>query len=202
LRYEIRHDTVPRAVECVFQRTLDSLIDTARSVAAAGLASIWFGQHSTWDPRVALSFVGRAVPNLELGTAALDRPDETVRAVVWPVVPGGEQTLRKLAKELMATEKAWRERVRVSLRGSYTHDYRRMLTPLLGAMRFKCNNTAYRPVMDAIELLARYTTISADQKQFAKGETVPIEGVVPKAWLKAVTGADGRIERVRTSCAC
>jgi len=133
---------------------------------------------------------------LRMVTAALDRTDETVRAAVWPVVPGGEQTLRKLAKELMATEKAWRERVRVSLRGSYTHYYRRMLTPLLGALRFKCNNTAYRPVMDAIELLARYTTISADQKHFAKGETVPIEGLVPKAWLEAVTGADGRIERV------
>ncbi|QUQ64783.1 hypothetical protein [Kutzneria sp. CA-103260] len=133
---------------------------------------------------------------LRMVTAALDKPDETVRKAVWPVVPGGEATLRALVKELMATEKAWRERVRVSLRGSYTHYYRRMLTSLLGALRFKCNNTAYRPVMDAIELLARYTDVAVDQKHFAKGETVSIEGVVPKAWLEAVTGPTGRIERI------
>lgn len=112
------------------------------------------------------------------------------------MVPGGEATLRRLARELMATEKAWRERVRVQLRGSYTHYYRRMLTPLLGALGFECNNTAYRPVMDAIELLARYTDVSAEQKHFSQGETVPIEGVVPKAWRDAVTAADGRVERI------
>jgi hypothetical protein len=131
----------------------------------------------------------------KLVNAALDKPDETVRQAVWPAVPGGEATLRKLARELMATERAWRERVRVSLRGSYTHYYRRMLAPLLGALRFKCNNTAFRPVMDAIGLLARYKDISADQKHFAKGEKVPM-GVVPKAWMEAVTTVDGRVERV------
>jgi TnpA family transposase len=133
---------------------------------------------------------------LRMVNASLDKPDETVREAVWPVVPGGEATLRRLARELMATEKVWRERVRVQLRGSYTHYYRRMLAPLLGALRFKCNNTAFHPVMDAIELLARYTDVSTDQKHFTKGETVPIEGVVPKAWREAVTAADGRIERV------
>src|SRR5512135_891777 len=38
--------------------------------------------------------------------AALDKPDGTVRAVVYPVVPGGEKTLRDLAKGRMATEPA------------------------------------------------------------------------------------------------
>ncbi|QIZ39907.1 Tn3 family transposase [Saccharopolyspora sp. ASAGF58] len=132
----------------------------------------------------------------KLVNAALDKPDETVRQAVYPAVPGGEATLRKLARELMATEKAWRERVRVSLRGSYTHYYRRVLAPLLGALRFRCNNTAFRPVMDAIGLLARYKDVPADQKCFAKGEKVPM-GVVPKAWLEAVVdAANGRVERV------
>jgi hypothetical protein len=52
--------------------------------------------------------------------AALDRPDETVRNVLYPVVPGGEKTLRALAKELMAAERAVAERVRYQLRGSYS----------------------------------------------------------------------------------
>ncbi|WP_308418064.1 Tn3 family transposase [Microtetraspora fusca] len=129
--------------------------------------------------------------------AALERPDDTVRAVVFPVVPGGEKTLRELARELIATEKVIAERVRYQLRGSYSHHYRRMLAPLLGALVFKCNNTAYRPVMDAIELLARYTDAPGDERLYPAEESVPVEGVVPKAWTGAITDADsGRIERI------
>jgi hypothetical protein len=94
--------------------------------------------------------------------AALDRPDGTVRQVVFPAVPGGEKTLRTLARELMATERVIAERVRYQLPGSYSHHYRRMLAPLLAALEFKCNNTAYRPAMDAIELLARCAGVDSD----------------------------------------
>ena len=31
---------------------------------------------------------------------------------------------------------------------------------LRGALAFKCNNTAYRPVRDAVDLLARYAPVS------------------------------------------
>ena len=51
-------------------------------------------------------------------TAALEDPDGTVREVVFPAVPGGEKTLRDLARELMATERVVAERVRYQLRGS------------------------------------------------------------------------------------
>ena len=43
---------------------------------------------------------------------------------VYPVVPGGEKTLRNLVRELMASNRVIRERVRYQLRGSYTHYYR------------------------------------------------------------------------------
>jgi uncharacterized protein DUF4158 len=86
--------------------------------------------------------------------AALERPDDTVREALYPVVPGGVKTLSALARELKATERAVAERVRYQLRGSYSHYYRRMLAPLLAALEFHCNNSAYRPVMDAIDLLA------------------------------------------------
>lgn len=129
--------------------------------------------------------------------AALERPEGTVRQVVYPAVPGGEKTLRTLAKELMATERVIAERVRYQLRGSYPHHYRRMLAPLLAALEFKCNNTAYRPVMDAIDLLARYAGADSDQKFYAAEETVPIEGVVPKAWTESIADAEaGKVERI------
>jgi hypothetical protein len=58
-------------------------------------------------------------------------------------------------------------------------------------------NSAYRPVMDAIDLLARYAGTDSDQKLYAAGEKVPIDGVVPKAWLDGVIDDDGRVERLR-----
>ncbi|MEV4186877.1 Tn3 family transposase [Streptosporangium canum] len=129
--------------------------------------------------------------------AAIAHPDDTIREAVFPVVPGGEKTLRALAKELMATQRAVAERVRYSLRGSYSHYYRRMLAPLLEALEFRCNNAAYRPVMDAIGLLARYADVDSDQKFYAADETVPIQGVVQQAWQDAVVdGETGRVERI------
>ena len=128
--------------------------------------------------------------------AALDHPDDTVREAVYPAVPGGVKTLSALARELKATERAVAERVRYQLRGSYSHYYRRMLAPLLAALEFRCNNSAYRPVMDAIGLLARYAGTDSDQKLYAAGEKVPVDGVVPKAWLDGVADDDGRVERI------
>jgi hypothetical protein len=88
------------------------------------------------------------------------------------------------------------ERVRYQLRGSYSHYYRRMLAPLLAALEFRCNNSAYRPVMDAIDLLARYAGADSDQKLYAAAEKVPVDGVVPKAWLAGVVDDAGRVERI------
>jgi TnpA family transposase len=133
---------------------------------------------------------------LKMVTAVLDHPDEVVRAAVWPAVPGGEKTLRKLVKDLMAGSREVRERVCYQLRGSYTHYYRRMLGPVLAALDFQCDNTAHRPVMDAIDLLASYAAVDAKVKVYAPEAKVPIEGVVPKPWQDAVTDSKGRIERI------
>ena len=39
-----------------------------------------------------------------------------------------------------------------------------MLAPLLEALEFRCNNVAYRPVMDTIDLLGRYADAPAEQR--------------------------------------
>lgn len=85
--------------------------------------------------------------------------------------------------------------MRTVLRSSYTNHYRRMLPPLLAVLRFRCNNTAYRPVMDALDLLARYAGVDGKTCRDA-AERLPIEGVVPKAWREAVADENGRVERI------
>ena len=128
-----------------------------------------------------------------LAEAAVSHPDDTVRAALFPVV--GEATLRDLVREAKANEQVFRSRVRTVLTSSYTNHYRRMLPKLLAALMFRCNNTAYRPVMDALDLLARYA--GRDRARwYDPGEQVPLDGVVPAAWREAVYDERGRVLRV------
>lgn len=82
------------------------------------------------------------------------------------------------------------------LTGSYSHHYRVMLPKLLDALEFRCNNTAYRPVMDAVELLHRYKDRDGRFTHYERAERVPLDGVVKADWRAAVVDDRGRVERV------
>jgi hypothetical protein len=127
--------------------------------------------------------------------AAVAHPDETVRQVIYPLV--GEATLRELAREAKAERAVFNSKVRTVLRGSYSHHYRRLLPDLLAALEFRANNTTYRPVMDAVELLQRYKDIPvSDRPHYSRADRVPLDGVVPREWRDAVLDDSGRVERI------
>ncbi len=50
---------------------VDATIETAREAADAGLRTAWLGQRFDWDSPALAGLVGRAVPELELGTSAI-----------------------------------------------------------------------------------------------------------------------------------
>ncbi len=126
--------------------------------------------------------------------AAVAHPDDTVRDALYPVV--GEGTLRDLVAEGEASQQAFSQRVRVVLRSSYSHHYRRMLPKLLGALEFRSNNSAYRPVIDALALLARYAAAESSDQYYDKADEVPLDGVVPADWREAVIDDKERVERI------
>lgn len=74
-----------------------------------------------------------------LAQAALNLPEELGRTAINPVVDTA--TLADIIAEAKANEKELRTRVRVKLRGSYSHHYRRGLPKLLRALDSRCNNT-------------------------------------------------------------
>ncbi|MEU2346857.1 hypothetical protein ABZ601_33655 [Streptomyces sp. NPDC012842] len=116
---------------------------------------------------------------LRLTEAAVAEPGGRVRKVIYPVA--GESTLKAMAAEAAANEARYRARVRMVLRSSYSNHWRRMLSSLLNALELKCNNTAYRPVMDAIDLLKRYLNqpIAKECAFFDEAEKIPLGGGVP-----------------------
>lgn len=87
---------------------------------------------------------GKQAILFRVAEASLANPDGTVRRVVFPAA--GEATLRDLVREARANEAAFKARVRTVLSSSYSAHYRRMLPRLLGALDFRCDNRAYRPV--------------------------------------------------------
>ncbi len=71
-----------------------------------------------------------------------------------------------------------------------------MLPPLLNTLGFKCNNTAYRPVMDAMKLLKKYADVDGKTRFYEAGDEVPMDGVVRKDWREAVVDDKGKVERI------
>ncbi|MEY9963465.1 TnpA family transposase [Streptacidiphilus sp. MAP12-16] len=130
----------------------------------------------------------------KLAAAAVDKPDEVVRRALLPVV--GEKTLRELVAEAKANEKVFKAKVRTTLRSSYSSYYRQMLPPLLNTLGFKCNNTAYQPVTDAMRLLKKYADVDGKTRFYDATEAVSMDGVVRKDWREAVVDDKGKVERI------
>jgi hypothetical protein len=137
---------------------------------------------------------GKDAMLVRIATAATGRPDGTVREVIFPVA--GEHTLRDVIREARANQRTFQERKRIVLRSSYSSYYRKMLPKLLGALTFHCNNTAYRPVMDAPALLGRYADRPGTDRFYDPAERVPMERVVPDAWADALVDDYGKVERI------
>lgn len=132
--------------------------------------------------------------------AALTRPDEPVRDVVFPAVSGGEATLRELVHEYKTKGPIYQRTVKTTLRASYTNHYRRGLIRLLEVLEFRSSNP-HRPVLDALELVARHARASTggNLTYFPAGEQVPSHAGLEGDWETLVwrTDAEGRRRAVR-----
>jgi len=126
-----------------------------------------------------------------IAEAALEKPDGAVREVVFPAVTGGEQTLRELVHEFKTKGPVYRRTVQTTLRASYTGHYRRGLIALLGVLEFRSNNTAHRPVIEALELIGRYAK-AGNLTYYPLGESVPAHRGTSGDWSDLVYRADTR----------
>ncbi len=94
---------------------------------------------------------GKETLLFRLAEAAIARPDDTVRAVVYPVA--SEKTLRDLVAEYKSSGPTYRRTVQTTLRASYTGHYRRGLIRLLEVLEFHTGSNACQPVIEALALI-------------------------------------------------
>ena len=116
-----------------------------------------------------------------IAKAATGQPEGKVKEVIFPAVSEG--TLEDLIKEMEADE-GHEHRVKLVMRASYSHHYRRIVPALLDMLSFQCNNDLHRPVRDALSLLDRYRDDKAPV--FPETEKVPLDGVVRDNWQDLV----------------
>ncbi|MET8006580.1 Tn3 family transposase [Nonomuraea glycinis] len=137
--------------------------------------------------------------------AALEAPDETVSEVIYPVVPGGVDTLVALWHEYQAKGSTYRQHRQRVFKASYTSRYRTGLIQILEALEFGSTNTVHAPMMTALALIKRYKTERTNHtKYYAVGETVPVEKIVPAelAELMYRTDKAGRRRILRSVYEC
>lgn len=93
--------------------------------------------------------------------------------------------------EYKATGTAYRQRVHTIMRSSFASHYRQMIPQLLEVLEFCSNNDIHRPVIQALELLKKYTSSKA--RYYDAGEVIPIDGVLKSGWKEILleTDSDG-----------
>jgi hypothetical protein len=139
---------------------------------------------------------GKETMLFRVAEAAAERPDGTVRQVVFPVI--GEDNLRDLVAEYKSSGSTYRRTVQTTYRASYSGHYRRGLIRLLEVLEFRCDNS-HRPVLDAAALVHRHRG-STDLTYYPEGETVPVHSGLSGDWAELAYRTDtrGRRRVVRT----
>ena len=128
-----------------------------------------------------------------ISEASLDRPDEVVREVVFPVA-GGAQTLREVVAEFKANGPEFRRNVQVKLRSSYSNHYRVGMVKLLQTLMFRSNNSMHQPIIAGIDLVLKYA--QSQFQSYPKDAVVPVTGVLDGDWIDLAYRGDPASSRI------
>ena len=126
---------------------------------------------------------------VEIAAAALDHPEGRIEDVIFPIA--GAAKLRAVIEEHRA-KGTLDTRIQQTMRNSYASHYRRMLPPLLEALRFRSNNAMWHPILTALSLIVRFT--EAGRRVVSECD-IP-SGIIPGKWRSAVIDENGRVNVV------
>ena len=123
---------------------------------------------------------------VDIAGAAVDDPDGRVVDVIYPVA--GVAKLKAVIEEHRAKGTMDRQ-IQTVMRGSYASHYRRMLPKLLSVLRFRSNNSGWRPVLDALHLIVR---LGQEKRRLAPAALAPT-GSIPARWKGLVLDDRGQL---------
>ncbi len=127
---------------------------------------------------------------VDIAVASIDESAGRVCDVIFPIV--GKDKLSAIIKESQA-KGALDRRIYKVMRASWANHYRRMLPSLLSVLRFRSNNTVWRPVLAALEWIKSKVDEGC---RFVSAQDVPIDDVIPAKWRASVIDENGRVNRI------
>ena len=123
---------------------------------------------------------------VDIATAAMMAPNGRVVDVIFPVA--GAAKLKAIVDEDEA-KGTLDVQIQTVMRGSYASHYRRMLPSLLSVLRFRSNNEIWKPIIDALSLIAE---LNVDGRRYVPASLAP-EGSIPRKWQGTVIDNLGRL---------
>lgn len=120
---------------------------------------------------------GKTTLLFRMAEAADSNPEGHICDIIHPVVSGA--VISNLVKEYKSDGPAYNHRVYQKLRASYAQHYRRMMSPMLGALEFQSNLAHCQNLLTALDLIG---SPSLSGKRYFDSKDVPIDHVVPNKW--------------------
>lgn len=130
-----------------------------------------------------------------LAEPCIEFPRGTIEDVIYPVADKDIWT--ELAKEKGYAGSSYKDKIHKVIRASYGHHYRRMVPELLDMLVFRSNNDTHRPVIEALDLLKKYSNSSI--RYYPPNEDVPIDGIIKAKWWDSIieeSEGGNRINRI------
>ena len=125
----------------------------------------------------------------DIATAAIADPDGRVCDVIYPVAD--RDKLEKIITEYRSRG-GFRRQLRTVMRRSWSHQCRPMLHRLLEVLTFRSNNTAWHPVLDALEWIAEMRRL---YRRVAPAADAPPDAI-PAGWRASVIDGQGKVNLI------
>ncbi len=126
-----------------------------------------------------------------MAKASVEEPKGAVEDVIFPVAP--EQWLLALIEEV-ETSSDYKGKVRRALHRSYRAHYRPMLPDLLNNLEFRCTNTRYQPIMEALKVLKAH--LHHKGSTYPRRVQPPLQCIVPSDWMSLVVDGEGKQRKI------
>jgi hypothetical protein len=125
-----------------------------------------------------------------------DNPNGIIQEVLYPIV--GKARLKALVEEAK-NKGGYRRAVQLRINRSYTYHYRQILPILLEVLTFRSNNDQYKPLIEALGVVATY--LKEKDPFYPEDEKPPLDDVIQKQWHSWIYETDqkgkSRIRRTR-----
>lgn len=127
----------------------------------------------------------------KLATTILDHKEEIIKDAIFPVI--SEKHLEDIKNNYSGS--SYQNLVHEHSRNSYVHHYRRMLAPILELLVFNSNNTSYKPIIEALEIIQ--TNLFSKNIYLPDTISIPIDGAINNNHVDFVLDETPDGERVK-----